>query len=140
MESLAREDRIVMAVQLLKSDASLSVRGVAARFCVPESTLRTRRARTTARRDTHPNSSKLTKIEELSLVKRIRSLSLRGFAPTYGEVRSMADQLLAVQGGTHVGNNWVERFIARQLQIKYQLSRPRDYRRILCSNLSIIKP
>jgi hypothetical protein len=105
MESLAREDRIVLAVQLLKSNASLSVQGVAARFYVPKSTLQTRRARTTARRNTYPNSSKLTKIEELSLVKHIRSLSLHRFALTYREVHSIANQLLAVQGGMCVSNN-----------------------------------
>jgi hypothetical protein len=65
---------------------------------------------------------------------------LRGFAPPLTQVRSMADQLLAARGGTHVGNNWVDRFIARRTEIKSQLSRPRDYRRILCSNLSIIEP
>jgi hypothetical protein len=51
MELLSREDRIVLAVDLLKSDASLSVHSVAARLCIPESTLRSRRARTPARRD-----------------------------------------------------------------------------------------
>jgi hypothetical protein len=140
LESLPREDRIVLAIQLLQSDASLSVRSVAARFCVPETTLRARRARRTARRNTHPNSSKLTKSEEDSLVRRIRDLSLRGFAPPLTQVRSMADQLLAARGGTQVGNNWVERFIKRRTEIKSQLSRPRDYRRILCSDLSIIEP
>jgi hypothetical protein len=91
MELLSREDRIVLAVDLLKSDASLSVRSVAARFCIPESTLQSRRARTPARRDIYPNSSKLTKSEEDSLVRRIRNLSLHGFAPPYSQVRSMAD-------------------------------------------------
>jgi hypothetical protein len=105
MELLVREDRIVLAAQLLKSDASLSVWSVAARFCVPKNTLRGRRTRTTTHRNTHPNSSKITKIEELSLVKRIRSLFLPVFALTHGEVRSMAEQLLAVQDGTVVGNN-----------------------------------
>jgi hypothetical protein len=30
----------------------------------------------------------------------------------------MADQLLATRGGASVGNNWVERFIARQSEIR----------------------
>jgi hypothetical protein len=34
----------------------------------------------------------------------------------------MADQLLSVRDGTCVGNNWVERFIARRTEIKSQLS------------------
>jgi hypothetical protein len=52
----------------------------------------------------------------------------------------MADQLLAIRGGTSVGNNWVERFISRRSEIKTQLSRPRDFQRILCSNPAIITP
>jgi hypothetical protein len=105
MELLSREDRIVLAVDFLKSDASISVRSVAARFYIPESTLQSRRARTTARRDTPPNSLKITKSKEDSLVRRIRDLSLRGFAPPFTQVRSMADQLLAARGGTQVSNN-----------------------------------
>ncbi|XPS80598.1 hypothetical protein M3J07_012574 [Ascochyta lentis] len=113
---------------------------VASVYRVSRSTLTNRRVGMHSRRDTHPNRSNLTKSEEESLVARIRDLSLRGFAPSYAEVRSMADQLLAVRAGTCVGINWVERFISRQPQIKSQLSRPRDYRRVLCSNPAIIKP
>jgi hypothetical protein len=131
---------VILAIQLLKSDASLSLRHVASVYNVSRSTLTNRRVGMHSRRDTHPNGSNLTKSEEDSLVARIRDLSLRGFAPSHTEVRSMADQLLAVRGGTCVGINWVERFISRQPQIKSQLSRPRDYRRILCSNAAIIEP
>jgi hypothetical protein len=65
---------------------------------------------------------------------------LRGFAPSFSEVRSMADQLLAARGGACVGINWVERFIARRTEINSQLTQPQDYRRILCSNPAIIEP
>jgi hypothetical protein len=139
MELLSCEDRIVLAVDFLKSDASMSVRSVAARFCIHESTLWSRHARTTARCDTPPNSLKLTKSEEDSLVRRIRDLSLRGFAPSFTQVCSMADQLLAAHDGTCVGINWVDCFIKRRTEIKSQLSRPRDYCRILCSDISIIE-
>jgi hypothetical protein len=140
VELLSRDQRILLAIQALKSDASLSQRHVAALYSVPRSTLGDRHRGMASRRVTHPNRSNLTKSEEDSLVARIRDLSLRGFAPSHAEVRSMANQLLAVRGGTCVGRNWVERFISRQPQIKSQLSRPRDYRRILCSDPSIIEP
>jgi hypothetical protein len=65
---------------------------------------------------------------------------LHGFAPPLSQVRNMADQLLAARGGTCVGINWVDRFIKRQPDIKSQLSRPRDYRRILCSDSAVIEP
>jgi hypothetical protein len=140
IESLSYEDRVILAIQCLKSDASLSARHVASVYNVSRTTLTRRRVGTHSRRDIHPNRSNLTKSEEDSLVLRIRDLSLRGFAPCHAEVRSMADQLLSVRGGTCVGNNWVERFIARRPEIKTQLSRPRDYRRILCSDPKVIEP
>jgi hypothetical protein len=140
IESLSYEDRVILAVQLIKSDASLSLRHVASVYNVSRNTISNRRAGMHPRRDTYPNRSNLTKSEEDSLVLRIRDLSLRGFAPNHAEVRSMADQLLSVRDGTCVGNNWVERFIARRTEIKSQLSRPRDYCRILCSDPAIIEP
>jgi hypothetical protein len=73
-------------------------------------------------------------------VQCIRHLSLYGFAPCLAEVRGVADQLLATRGGASVGNNWVERFIARRSEIRAQLSRPQDYQRILCSNPEVISP
>jgi hypothetical protein len=102
---LSREDRIVLAISAMESDASLTQRSAAALYRVSQSTLSTRCAKTTAQRDTRANGSKLTKSEEDSLVRRIRDLSLQGFAPSFIEVRSMADQLLAVQHSTQVGNN-----------------------------------
>jgi hypothetical protein len=137
---LPREDRILLAIAAMESNASLTQRSAAALYGVPQSTLSTRCAKTPARRDTRHNLSKLTKSEEESVVRRIRDLSLRGFAPSFSEVRSMADQLLAARHGNPVGINWVERFIKRQPEIKSQLTRPRDYRRILCSNPAIIEP
>jgi hypothetical protein len=140
IESLSYEDRVILAVQLVKSDASLSLRHVASIYNVSQNTINNRRAGMHSRRDTYPTQSNLTKSEEDSLVLRIRDLSLRRFAPCHAEVRSMADQLLAIRGGTSVGNNWVERFITRRPEIKTQLSRPQDYQRILCSNPAIITP
>jgi hypothetical protein len=105
IESLSYEDRVILAIQCLKSDASLSARHVASVYNVSRTTLTRRRVGTHSRRDIHPNQSNLTKSEEDSLVLRIRDLSLRGFAPCHAEVRSMADQLLSIRGGTCVGNN-----------------------------------
>jgi hypothetical protein len=109
-------------------------------YGVPQSTLSARCTNTTARRDTRPKSSKLTKSEEDSLVGRIKDQSLRGFAPTFTQVRCMADKLLAIRHGRAVGECWVPRLITRRPEIRSQLTRPRDYRRILCSNPTVIEP
>jgi hypothetical protein len=47
LELLPREDRIILAIQAMKYNASISQRRAAAVYNVPESTLCTRRAKTT---------------------------------------------------------------------------------------------
>jgi hypothetical protein len=106
IELLSREDRIDLAIKAIKSDTSLSTKRAAAIYDVPRSTLRTRRAGTTSRRDSQPNSSKLTKYKEGAIVQYIQKLDARGFAPTLGYVRDMANQLLAVRNGGQVGEKW----------------------------------
>jgi hypothetical protein len=105
VELLSRDQRILLAIQALKSDASLSQRHIAALYSVPRSTLGDQHQRIASRRVTHPNQSNLTKSEEDSLIARIRDLSLHRFAPSHAEVRSMANQLLAIHSGTCVGIN-----------------------------------
>jgi hypothetical protein len=52
----------------------------------------------------------------------------------------MADQLLAVRGGSPVGENWATNYVRRKPELKSQLSRQRDHQRVLCSNPAIISP
>jgi hypothetical protein len=65
--------------------------------------LRDRRAGIAARRNCEPNSKKLSKLEEEVIVRHILDLDLRGFAPTLGAVRDMADKLLAERSAGKVG-------------------------------------
>ena len=140
LELLSREDRVILAIQLLKSNATMSVRRAAATYNVPETTLRDRRAGQTSRRDTQPNRSKLSTTEEETLIQYIRILDTRGFAPTYNSVRDMANQLLAIRQGGVVGVNWVYRLVTRRPELKPQVTRLRDHQRVLCSDPAIISP
>jgi len=140
LELLPREDRIILAIQAIKSDALLSQRRAAIIYNVSESTLRTRRAKTTSRRNSHPNSSKLQRHEEETIVQYIRKLNARGFAPTLSYVREMANQLLAARGGGQVGEKWARNLVRRKPAIKSQITRQRDHQRVLCSNPAIISP
>ena len=140
IELLPVEDRIILAIQALRSDALLSQRHAAAIYNVPETTLRNRRAGITSRRDIQANSSRLHKHEEEVVIQYIRKLDARGFAPTLSYVREMANQLLAKRGGTHVGENWAYRLIQRRPEVKSQVTRTRDHQRVLCSNPAIIGP
>jgi hypothetical protein len=140
LELLSRQDRLILAIQAMKSNASLSQRRAAALYNVPQSTISDRRAKTTSRRDSHPNSSRLTKLEEETVIQYIRKLDARGFAPTLSYVREMANQLLAARGGSQVGENWAYRLTCRKPEIKSQVTRQRDHQRVLCSNPAIISP
>ena len=140
LELLPRKERIELAIKAMESNANLSQRRAATVYNVPESTLRRQRAKPASQRVIYPNCSKLTKQEEEVLVQYIRKLDARGFAPTLAYVREMADQLLAARDRGKVGENWVYRFIQRTSGIKSQVSRLRDYRRVLCSDTAIISP
>jgi hypothetical protein len=103
LESLPNEDKILLAIKALNSDATLSERRAAAMYRVSRRTLRDQRAKTASRRNTHPNSSKLSRQEEDTIVQYIRKLDKRGFASTLSYVREIASQLLATRGGDQVG-------------------------------------
>ena len=140
LKLLPRGERIDLAIKAMKSNANLSQRRAAAVYNVPETTLRRQRAKPASQRVIHPNACKLTMQEEEVLIQYIRKLDARGFAPTLAYVREMADQLLAARSAGKVGEHWVYRFIQRKPRIKSQVSRPRDYRRVLCSDTAIISP
>jgi hypothetical protein len=140
IESLSREDRLVLALQALKSDASLSQRRAADIYNVHESTLRNRRARTASRRDIQPNRSRLQKHKQETVIQYIRKLDARGFAPTINYVQHMANQLLAARSSSKVGVNWAANFIRRNPEVKSQITRQRDHQRVLCSDPAIISP
>ena len=59
----------------------------------------------TSRRDSIPNSRKLTPYEELALVQYILDLDSRGFPPRPQSVQEMADLLLSERGESPVRKN-----------------------------------
>jgi hypothetical protein len=140
LESLSREDRVILALQAIKSDKSISQRRAASLYNVHESTLRNQHTRTTSRRNIQPNSSKLQKHEEEAVIQYIRKLDAQGFAPTLAYVRDMANQLLASRNGSEVGINWAANLVRRKPTIKSYITRQRDHQRVLCSNIAVISP
>ena len=58
-----------------------------------------------------PNLKKLTKLKEEVIVRYILDLDLRGFAPTLGAIKDIADKLLSVCAARQVGKNWLANFI-----------------------------
>lgn len=102
----------------MKSGASLSQRRAAVVYNVPRSTLGDRRAKTTSRLDSHPNTSRLKRDEEDTIIQYIKKLDTRGFASTLSYVREMANQLLAARGGHQVGEKWARNLVKRKPAIK----------------------
>ena len=138
---IEQEGRILLAIQAIKKQEIPSIREVARRFNVPESTLRTRLRGTKNRAETRANGYKLTEIEEGSLLKWILSMDSRGGAPRHSTVREMANLLLASRGSTpvlSVGKNWVTEFVKRHSDLSSRFSRRYNYERAKCEDPKII--
>ena len=62
------EARVILALEAIKNNKKLSIRAIAKTYDVPRKTLARRRASRPTRRDTSPNSRKLTKSEEEAII------------------------------------------------------------------------
>jgi hypothetical protein len=99
------EADISLAISAIDRNQIQSENRAALTFNVSRSTLRNRRAGIAARRDCEPKSKKLSKLEEEVIVGYILDLDSRGFAPSLGAVRDMADLLLTARGTSQVGRD-----------------------------------
>ena len=82
---------MILALEALRNDKNSKLEAVARLYNVPASTLCRRRAGRPARRDTIPNSRRLTDSEEKALVQYIIELSERAFPPRLRGVEDMAN-------------------------------------------------
>jgi hypothetical protein len=133
-QSPYKEADIYLAIQAINQNQIQTVREAVRAYSVPRSTLRDRRAGKPARRDCQPNSKKLTKLEEEVITEHILDLDSRGFAPTLGAVRDMANKLLTERGAGHVGQQWPRNFVKRTESLTTRFNRPYDRQRALCED------
>ena len=138
MESNSLETRIILALQALKNDPSLSTRRAAIVYNVPRLTLRDRQSGRQSRRDTQPKSRKLTDSEESVIVQYILELDARAFPPRLSGVEDMANRLLMERNAGRVGTRWPSNFIKRQPQLVTRFNRKYDYQRAKCEDPIII--
>ena len=127
MPSTSDESRVILALQALQNDRSLSVLAAAKIYNVNRMTLTRRRAGQSARRDTTPNSKKLTKSEEEAIVQYILELDARSFPPRLYGIEDIANQLLRVRDAPPVGKLWAHNFVKRQLKLRTRYIRRYDY-------------
>ena len=139
-----KEGRITLAVQSFRQGRFSSLRAAARAYDVPESTLRSRVKGVTTRRDSVPNSRKLTTTEESTLLEWILSMDQRGLAPRSDTVRQMANLLLQKRCQNQdnpgaVGRLWVYNFVRRHKVLKSRYNRKYDYQRAKCEDPTIIR-
>ncbi|KAK1837529.1 transposase [Colletotrichum chrysophilum] len=91
-----------------------------------------------SRRDTIPNSRKLTELEEEKLVEYILDLDSRSFPPRISGVEDMANRLLADCDAPPVGKRWASNFVKRQPQLRTRFFRKYDCKGAQCEDLDAI--
>jgi hypothetical protein len=138
MSSASKEARVILALEALQNDKKLSLRAVAKLYNVPVTTLYDRRAGRPARRDTTPNSRRLTDSEEKAIVQYIIDLSARSFPPRLRGVEDMANQLLRVRDAPPVGKLWAHNFVKRQPELRTRYARRYDHQRAKCEDPEVI--
>jgi len=139
MAEPSTEARILLALQAIEKREFSSIRRAAAVFNIPRTTLRDRISGRTFRRDTMPNSKKMTPTEEEALLQYLLDLDTRGQPCRISDVEDMANLLLKERNGGRVGKLWATRFIQRQPAIRTRYNRPYDYQRALCEDPDAIR-
>ena len=81
MTTSSQNRSILLAIQAVTQDKTLSRRKAAAIYNVPESSLRDRMKGRTSRRDCHPNLRKSMDSEESAVVRYMLDLDARRFSP-----------------------------------------------------------
>ena len=94
---------MILAVQTVRNDPVMTVRRVISIFNVPESTVRDRMKGKRARGDVRANNTRLTELEEKTLVRYILDLDSRGFTPRLHDMEDMANVIAASRDASRVG-------------------------------------
>ena len=71
MESTSIESRVILALQALENDPTLSLREAASIYNAPRTTIRRRQKGIASQAETMPKSQKLSKIEEETIIYRL---------------------------------------------------------------------
>jgi hypothetical protein len=133
------EKQVILALQAVENDPSLSLRAAAKIYGVHHTKLSSRKRGRKERRDTIANSRKLTDLEESVLVQYILDLDSRAFPPRLRGVEDMANQLLAERDALGVGTRWASNFVKRHPELRMRFNRKYDYQRAKCEDPEAIR-
>src|ERR1700722_5102862 len=129
LQSLIPEGKISLAMSAIDRNQFQSVRAATKTYNVTRTTLRRQRDKICSRRDSKPNSKKLTDLEELVIIQHILDLDSQGFSPRLAAVEDMANKLLAAHRKDKVGVNWASNFVKRTPELKTRFNCKYDYQR-----------
>ena len=138
MSSIPHEARINLALKAIGENPKLSLFAASKIYSVSYTTLYNRRAGRPTRRDTTPNSRRLTDSEEKAIVQYVLELDARSFPPRLRGVEDMANQLLRVRDAPPVGKLWAHNFVKRQPELRTRYTRRYDYQRAKCEDPKVI--
>lgn len=96
---------MVLALEAIRWNPSLSMRRVADIYKVSATTLSRRLSGTPSRRDSPPDSKNSTKLEEEAIVDYILDLDARSYPPWMADVEDMANCLLRGCSQPRVGKH-----------------------------------
>jgi hypothetical protein len=133
------EANTLLALQTLQNKPKLSTRRAANIYQVNEHRLRRRQQGIQSRRDTMPNSRKLSNLEEDTLLEFIVDLDSRGYPPRLSGVEQMANRLLDARDAPRVSTRWAMNFVKRQPLLKIRFQRRYDYKRAKCEDPTVIR-
>ncbi|KAF5725033.1 hypothetical protein FMUND_246 [Fusarium mundagurra] len=108
-------------------------------YGINEHRLRRRHHGIQSRRNSIPNSRKLSDLEEQIIVQFVLDLDSRGFPSRLRFVEEIANSLLADRGASPVGKHWAHNFVKRQPELKMRLFRRHEYQRAKCEDQTIIR-
>jgi hypothetical protein len=121
------ENRVLLAINSIRSTPRLSIRRAAEIYNVPRTTIRRRMNGQTAKADSYNGRSNLTKLEEEVIVQYVLDQDSRGYSLRIADVGDIANLLLQKCGARRVGKNWADRFVARRPELKTRLNRVYEY-------------
>jgi Tc5 transposase DNA-binding domain len=140
------EGRVLLAINAFNQGQFPSLRAAAKAYDVSPTTTQRRAHGRPSRRESQPNSRKLSSTEELTLENWIISLDTRGFPPRVSAVRDIANLLLTARTKSKptstsrtVGENWARNFINRHDTLKSKFSRKYDYQRAKNEDPKVIR-
>jgi len=135
------EDRLQAAMATKNEDPGLSIRYLAEKLGVSNTTLQNRLKNwTTPRKIAHESQQLLSHLEEKVIVQRIEDYDDRGIPFRRRHVMQMVYEILKTKGRMpEIGKGWVDQFVQKHPGIQTKVGKCLDKQRALATDISILK-